>query len=540
MPDMLGRARLTFGALDTLRRVGLLRPRVAVTATRAMRLWGPTVAAGYAASAQRVPERTAVVDDEGSLTFAEIEDLSDRVAIALAARGVGAHTPVGVLVRNSRWFVLTTVALNKLGASILYMNTGFAGPQLADVMRREGGTLLIHDDEFSGAVVEHAPGMPRIVADRADSWSEVEDLPRLASTTGTAGIAPPRDHGREVILTSGTTGLPKGAVRSLDGVNDLVASTALFQRVPFRVNDVHVVPAPMFHSLGAAALLMAGSLSQTLVVTRRFEPERIVALIAENRARGMTAVPVMLQRMLELPAEELSAHDTSSLEVVLCSGAALPGSLATRWMDAFGDNLYNLYGSTEVAVATVASPEQLRDAPGTAGTPLSGVDVRLYDEQDVEITEPHVDGRIFVGSALRFEGYTGGETKPSIEGLLSSGDVGYWDEQGRLFVEGRDDDMIVSGGENLYPREVEDLLADHEEIEEAAVIGVEDDEFGKRLVAFVVPVEGTTLDEAAVKAYVKANLANFKVPRSVTFIDELPRNATGKVLKRELHRYPTK
>ena len=248
----------------------------------------------------------------------------------------------------------------------------------------------------------------------------------------------------------------------------------------------------------------------------------------------MTAVPVMLQRMVDLPDDETVGIDTSALEAVMCSGSALPGSLAIRWMDRFGDNLYNMYGSTEVAAATIATPEDMRAAPGTAGKPLAGVEVRLYDDDDNEVTEPGVDGRIFVGSALRFDGYTGGQTKPSIDGLLSSGDLGQWDSDGRLYVGGRDDDMIVSGGENLYPREVEDLLADLEGVEEVAVIGVDDDEFGKRLAAFVVLDDGASLSDADIKAHVKANLANYKVPRSVTFLDQLPRNATGKVLKREL------
>ena len=372
------------------------------------------------------------------------------------------------------------------------------------------------------------------MADRTDSRAAAADLPTLVAATAPSDISPPEPQGRQVILTSGTTGVPKGASRSNEGITDIVGTTGLFQRVPFRVGDVHVVPAPMFHSLGNGALLMGASMSQTLVMSRRFDPEVVLRLIAEQSARGLTAVPVMLQRMVELPDEVLARYDVSSLEVVLCSGSALPGSLAIRWMDLFGDNLHNMYGSTEVAAATVATPADMRQAPGTAGRPLAGVEVRLYDDGDRQITAPDVDGRIFVGSALRFDGYTGGQTKASIDGLLSTGDLGRWDDDGRLFVGGRDDDMIVSGGENLYPREVEDLLADLDGVVEVAVIGVDDDEFGKRLAAFVVRGAGAVLDEDAVKAHVKANLANFKVPRSITFLDELPRNATGKVLKREL------
>ncbi len=531
---VIERIKLNADAVRTMRETGLLRPKVAITAARALRSWGPTLASGYVASAERAPDTIGIIDDEGSLTFAEINDLSDRLAIVLAGRGVAPMTPVGLLARNSRWFSICTAALNKLGATVLYMNTGFAGPQLADVMNREGGTLLLHDDEFTDAVVEYAPDLARLVADGPDSAGVVESVPDLVANASSMRPSPPEKQGRQVILTSGTTGVPKGASRSNEGITDLVATSALFQRVPFRVGDIHVIPAPAFHSLGNAGLLTAAQLSQTAVMTRKFDPQRILELITEHRVRAMTAVPVMLQRMVDLPGDVLAAADTSSLEVVMCSGSALPGSLAIRWMDAFGDNLYNMYGSTEVAAATIATPEDMRAAPGTAGKPLAGVEVRLYDDGDQMITDAGIDGRIFVGSALRFDGYTGGQTKPMIDGLISTGDLGSWDPDGRLYVGGRDDDMIVSGGENLYPREVEDLLADLDGVNEVAVIGVDDEEFGKRLAAFVVVDDGVALSIDDVKAHVKANLANFKVPRSVTFLDELPRNATGKVLKREL------
>ena len=537
MSNLIDRVRLNLSALQTLREVGLLKPKVAVTAAKAVRKYGPTLASGIMASTERAPNQVAIIDDEGQLTYGEVTEQSDRIAQALAARGVEAGQSVGLLARNSRWFILCTVALDKLGANILYMNTGFAGPQLADVMQREGGTLLLHDEEFSDAVVEHAPDLDRIVTDRPTTTvggREVVGMPTLLEATPHRPVEEPAKRGRSVILTSGTTGVPKGAARSNEGATDLVATTALFERVPFKVGDTHVIPAPMFHSLGNAAALMAAQLTQTMVMSRRFDPERTLELISRNRAQVLTVVPVMLQRILDLPDEARARHDTSSLRTAFCSGSALPGSLAIRWMDAFGDNLYNMYGSTEVAAATIATPADMRAAPGTAGKPLLGVEVRLYDEHDRVITEPGVDGRIFVGSALRFDGYTGGQTKPSIDGLLSSGDLGQWDSAGRLNVGGRDDDMIVSGGENLYPREVEDLLADLEGVEEVAVIGVDDDEFGKRLAAFVVLDDGASLSDADIKAHVKANLANYKVPRSVTFLDQLPRNATGKVLKREL------
>ena len=535
MASLLDRVVLNLQALDTVRKVGLLHPRMLSTALQGASRWGPTMAAGYAAGASRRGGDTAIIDDDGSITFDEVHEQSSAIANVLRDRGVGPETPVALLARNSRWFVLAVAALDKLGATVLYMNTGFAGPQLADVLEREGCDLLLHDDEFTDAVEQHAPHVGHLVCDHPTEPTTVDDLPSLLA--GTAAEHPPKPdrQGRQVILTSGTTGAPKGASRNKDSLGvDLVAATAIFQRVPFRMADVHAVPAPMFHSLGNAAMLAGATMSHTLVLSRRFDPEGLLAQVEANRVRVVTVVPVMLQRVLALPDEVLDRYDTSSLEVVFCSGSALPGSLAIQWMDRFGDNLYNMYGSTEVAVATIAVPADLRAAPGTAGKPLSGVEVKLYDDEDREVTTPGAIGRIFVGSALRFDGYTGGQTKPAIDGLLSSGDLGHFDEDGRLFVGGRDDDMIVSGGENLFPREVEDLLADLDGVSECSVVGVDDDQFGKRLVAFVVLEPGAALDEAAVKAHVKANLANFKVPRSVHFLDELPRNPTGKVLKRDL------
>ena len=223
----------------------------------------------------------------------------------------------------------------------------------------------------------------------------------------------------------------------------------------------------------------------------------------------------------------------SCLKVVGASGSALPGDLANQWMDEFGDNLYNLYGSTEVAWATIATPEDMRAAPGTAGRPPRGTVIRIVDEDDNDV-KPGDTGRIFIGNQMAFEGYTGGGGKDHLGDLLSSGDVGHFDEEGRLFIDGRDDEMIVSGGENVFPREVEDLLSDHDGVSEAAAIGVDDEQFGQRLRAFVVKEDGAEVSEDELKDHVKSNLARYKVPREVEFLDSLPRNATGKVLKREL------
>ncbi len=294
-----------------------------------------------------------------------------------------------------------------------------------------------------------------------------------------------------------------------------------------------MVAAPLFHSWGFAHFSIGLSLSSTYVLRRKFDPEETLEAIQDHKASALIVVPVMMQRIMQLDEGTIDKYDLSSLKATCASGSALPGDLATDWMEATGDNLYNLYGSTEVAWATIATPQDLRDAPGTAGRIPHGTHLKIYDEDGKELPQGET-GRIFVGNEMKFEGYTGGGNKDIIDGLLSSGDVGHLDEEGRLFIDGRDDEMIVSGGENVFPREVEDLLASHDAVDEVAIIGVDDEKYGQALKAFVVLTKGGSLDEKEAKGYVKENLAGYKVPREFVFMDELPRNATGKVLKREL------
>ena len=308
---------------------------------------------------------------------------------------------------------------------------------------------------------------------------------------------------------------------------------SFLSKIPRRHGETALISAPLFHSWGFSHFVLGLPLGATMVLRRRFDPEDALRSLAQHGADTLVVVPVMMQRILELPEQAKGRYDTSRLRVTAASGSALPGELATRWMDEFGDNLYNLYGSTEVAWATIATPEDMRAAPGTAGRMPRGTAIRIVDEQGGDVA-PGQTGRIFVSNGMAFEGYTGGGDKERLDEMVSSGDVGHFDEDGRLFIDGRDDEMIVSGGENVFPREVEDLLADHDAVAEAAAIGVEDPEFGQRLRAFVVLQEGAEAEEDDLKQHVKANLARYKVPREILFLDELPRNATGKVLKREL------
>jgi fatty-acyl-CoA synthase len=526
----------TFYALT---RAGFVRPQRPDTLARVVQVlvrWGVTPAAAAAASAAQYPNDTALMDELGELTFQELQRRSNALANALQDRGVVEEDGVAILARNHRYFVEATIACAKIGARALYLNTSFAAPQARDVLEREKPKATIYDAEFA-KLIDHATEgrrTKRFVAwvgddDPLDGDERVEDL---IETTDDDELVPPTEEPRFVILTSGTTGTPKGASRAAPKGLDPIGG--LFGRVPYRVREKHFIAAPLFHAWGIGQYMIGAALSATLVLQNRFDPEKTLEAIDEHKPSVLVVVPIMLTRILELPQEVRAKYDTSSLRIVFASGSALPGELAERWMNAFGDNLYNLYGSTEVAWATIATPEDLRQAPGTAGKPPKGTILKIIDKDGTELP-PGETGRIFVGSELVFEGYTGGGSKEtSAEGLMSTGDMGHIDEDGRLFIDSREDDMIVSGGENVYPGEVEELLSKHPKISDAAVVGVEDKDFGQRLKAFVVTSGSAELSEDEVKGYVKEHLARYKVPRDVEFLDELPRNATGKVLKREL------
>jgi acyl-CoA synthetase (AMP-forming)/AMP-acid ligase II len=473
-----------------------------------------------------------IVDELGTLTFTEVHSRSNRLARALAKQGVREGDGIALMARNHRGFVDAVLAFSKLGANALFMNTMFAGPQLVGVVEREDPTALIYDEEFAGLLSGIDPELKRFVAWDQEGGTDDTSLESLIDAEPEdSDLEAPEASSKFVVLTSGTTGTPKGAQRGQPDTLGPIA--ALLSVIPLKARETTMIAAPLFHSWGFAHFSIGLSLGSTYVLRRKFDPEGTLRAVAESRATALIVVPVMMQRILELPAETIAKYDLSSLKATCASGSALPGPLATKWMDTIGDNLYNLYGSTEVAWATIASPADLRDAPGTAGRIPHGTRLKIVNDAGDELPRGEI-GRIFVGNEMKFEGYTGGGNKEVIDGLLSSGDVGHLDSEDRLFIDGRDDEMIVSGGENVFPREVEDLLAGHDAVKEVAVIGVDDEQYGQRLKAFVVLVDGAAFDEGEVKSYVKANLAGYKTPREVVFLDTLPRNATGKVMKREL------
>jgi fatty-acyl-CoA synthase len=489
-----------------------------------------------ALNARRTPNRTAIIDDDGSLTYQELDEAANAVAHGLLAKGVRGGDGVAILARNHRWFCIAEFGCARVGARIILLNSSFSGPQIKEVSEREGAKLIIYDDEYTQDVSKAEPPLGKLRAlattpDGADSGSTDETLADLIAAHSKSPAPKAGKHSSIIILTSGTTGTPKGANRSTPPT--LAPIGGILSHVPFKANEVTSLPAPMFHALGFLHATIALFLGSTLVLHGKFKPAGVLEDIEKHKVTAVVVVPVMLARILDALEKMDHKPDLSSLRIIFASGSALGADLAERTLKDVGPVIYNMYGSTEIAFATIAEPKHLQHNSSTAGPVVKGVRVKIFDENGKELPQGEV-GRIFVGTTFPFEGYTGGGNKQIIDGMLSSGDVGYFDERGLLYISGRDDEMIVSGGENVFPAEVEDCISAHPDVVEATAIGVEDKEWGHRLRAFVVKKQNADVDEATIKNHVKDQLAKYKVPREVIFLDELPRNPTGKILKREL------
>ena len=525
------RAGTELWSLHRAVRAGALRPvppwrlgRV----VQSVRRYGPTGAAVTIAAA-RHGNRAALIDERGAVSFTELEVRSNAIANSWRTRGLRAGDGVAILARNHRGFLDALFAAAKCGARIILLNTDFGALQLRDVLDREGADLLVYDSEFAHLTSDASYRLGCITA---FSDAVVPNSLESAIRDGDPSPPPaPSGSAKLVILTSGTTGTPKGAPRS--ETRSMLPVGGLLSRVPFRAREVTECCVPLFHGLGFGHIMLGLLLGSTLVLRRRFDAQQTVKNLAEHRVTAMIAVPIMLRRMLDLGPAARSELDLAALRIVFVAGSALGTTLCLETMDAFGPVLYNMYGSTEVASATIATPTDLANEPGCVGRPVPGAVVKLFSDTGREVPAGQ-QGRIFVGNSIQFDGYTDGGGKQRIEGLLATGDIGHFDSAGRLFIDGRDDEMIVSGAENVFPAEVEETLSAHPQIREAAVIGVPDDQYGQRLRSFVALRHNARLSEQEVKDYVRDQLARFKVPRDVIFVEQLPRNPTGKVVKRLL------
>ncbi|MCF6386631.1 acyl-CoA ligase FadD12 [Mycobacterium sp. MBM] len=520
-----------------------LRPDKYLRIGAAMARENMGITSGFASAAQRCGDRVGLIDELGALTWTEIDQRADALAAGLQELTDGEHDPdvaagaappvVGIMARNHRGFVEALIAANRIGADVLLLNTSFAGPALAEVWERESAgrpSVVVYDEEFTATVERALSGAPEVA--RVVAWTDTAQavLTVQGLISAHAGRQPRRatEKSKVVLLTSGTTGTPKGAKHSGGGPEIL---KAILDRTPWRAEEPVVIAAPMFHAWGFSQLAFAASMACTIITRRKFDPEATLALVDTHRATGLCVVPVMFDRIVELPDEIRNRYSGRTLRFAAASGSRMRPDVVIKFMDQFGDVIYNNYNATEAGMIATATPADLRAAPDTAGKPAEGTEIRILDPELRQLPTGET-GTIYVRNSTQFDGYTNGNTKDFHDGFMNSGDLGYLDADGRLFVVGRDDEMIVSGGENVYPIEVEKTLVTHDAVAEAAVIGVDDEQYGQRLVAFVVVEAPVSVD--VLKQYVRDNLANYKVPRDIVVLDELPRNSTGKILRREL------
>lgn len=513
-------------AVRALLRSRLLSPPSPVAGARLIRearRGGTNPYTLLAVTAARWPDRAAIVDDDGALTYRELRSETESLARALSQAGAGSGQAVGVMCRNGRGFVEGFFAAALIGADVVLVNTDFRTDALAAALSTHRITTMVADDEFAERVRAADQSVALVDPAPVGARDEGRRNPR-------PDVAAP---GRIVLLTSGTTGKPKGVPRTPQLRSAVGVWVTILDRTGLRTGSRISVAMPMFHGLGLGMLMLTVALGGTVLTNRHFDAEAALAQASLHRADAFTAVPVVLARILDLPPRVRARNPLPYLRVVLSSGDRLDPSLGQRFMDAYGDILYNGYGSTEVGIGALATPADLRDAPETVGKPVAGCPVRIFDKNDRPVG-PRVTGRIFVGGELASEGYTDGGAKAVVGTMTSTGDMGYLDNAGRLYIVGREDDMIISGGENVYPRAVENALAEHPDIADNAVIGVPDEQFGHRLAAFVVAAPGRSLDPEGLRDYLRGRVSRFEQPRDINVVDSIPRNPAGKVVRKEL------
>ncbi len=551
MPPILDRLRARASdarfALDVLRKSGMVRafrPTALPGFVAAARLTKPGPHLATLLHARMHPDKECVVDGDRRYTWRAFDQAVNQLAHAIAARG-GAAAPVACMLGNGADYLIAQQALARVGAVVVQIGYRSKPAEVAYILgNAEPAAAIVgaaYADTFAEAmrqagsrcqvIVAGADGAPPV----GERWDD--------AVAGQPGDLPPTarsgDGGGVIVYTSGTTGKPKGATRSwkqtgFDAVADMVA------QVGMNHDDRHLVVCPLYHSAAPAFVAITMSLGATTVLMNHFDPEACLALIERERITSTLMVPTMLVRITALPAAVRRRYDTSSLRWIMSGAAPLATETARQVEAQFGPVLWNFYGATETGLVTLAGPGEHTARPGTVGRAMRGNQIRLLDDAGAEVPAGQV-GEVYVRNSMLIGGYHKNRdaTDKSIkDGFFSVGDLGRLDGDGFLYMESRKHDMVISGGVNIYPREIEDHLHTHPAIFDVAVVGVPDPEWGETLRAYVVVRPGHALTADEVADYCRRELADYKRPRQVVFVDELPRNPTGKILKRELRDRP--
>ncbi len=504
----------------------------------------------YRIQGANAPDKVALLWHDQSLTYGELDARMDRVAGSLQRRGFGRGSTVMCMMKNRPEFVLTQAGASRLGVAAVSVSWRSTAAELSYLAAHCGAKGIVFEAELWPVIEQVKSTVPALGAnlivagaragEAPPGCTRFEELLLDAPANGARfkADAAAEEDAAVVIYTSGTTGQPKGAVRKFPR-DAMPAAMRFIAETPMRVDDIHLAPCPLYHSTAFGFLALTHILGATVVLMDEFKPE---AFLEHAQRFGVTTtaiVPTMLHRVLALGPEVLARYNTRSLRIIFSGGAPLPGPLATEAMDHFGDVVWNFYGATETGLVTLARPKDLRAASGTIGRAVPGNEIRLLDDAGREVPEGQA-GELYVKNKLLVAGYHNDAeaTRSSMrDGFFSVGDLARRDRDGLYFIEGRKRDMIISGGVNVYPAELEGVLESHPDLAEVTVVGVPDPEWGERVRAFLVKKPGAVVDEAAMKLWTRERLAGAKVPRDFIFLDALPRNPTGKVLKRELREW---
>jgi long-chain acyl-CoA synthetase len=498
---------------------------------------------GLAANAAAAPDRSALICGTRRFTYGELDRLVNRVARVLAARGIGPGGRVALLLSNGPEFLAVTHAAAKLGALAVPINYRWRRGEIAYVLEDAAPQVFVLGGGFveEGAAARAAAGRPRpdrcLVVGGAVGLPSFEDAVAAVSDTSPETGIPPGGF-NILVYTSGTTGQPKGVMHpTFDPKVGFESQKRIVDMWGFTPDDVHLVAGPMYHTMPNAYASQHLFVGATVVVMPRFEPEECMRLIAAERVTTSSMVPAHFIRLLELPAEVRARYDVSSVRKIMHAAAPCPPEVKRRIMALFPpDSIWEFYGATE-GPGTIISPSEWLARPGSVGRPWPGITVQILDDDGRELPAGEV-GTIYLSSlgSRKFSYHNAPEkTAAAFRGdFFTVGDMGWLDADGYLFIADRRIDMVISGGVNIYPAEIEATLLAHPDVVDAAVFGVPDARWGESLHAVVEPRRGAALDDAAVQAWCRERLADYKTPRTVEFIAELPRDPNGKVLKRQL------
>jgi fatty-acyl-CoA synthase/long-chain acyl-CoA synthetase len=488
--------------------------------------------------------KPAVIDDrpDGTVrqwSFAELEANANRLARVMFNLGAKPKSKIVWCGQNSHWIVAMMHAARKMGCVAVPLNYRLSPEEATYVVDNSDAEIVFADADFAelfSTIRAQLPSVREYVifdGQPADNMHSADELIPLADDSA---FDPAEETAGTMIYTSGTTGKPKGAVRYGDA--DPEAAMQLLELIGYAPDDIYLTTGPLYHSGPGGFMAIAHTLSNTVILQRKFDAEDWMRLVDKYKVTSTFSAPTTIRMICNLAAEFFVKYETSSMRIMIANAAPWSFALKQSYVNHFPpESLFEVYGSTELGVNTVLLPEDQMTRRGSCGKPAPGVEITLFDEEGSVVTRAHEPGELFVRSKNMYSTYYKAEDRyeeDRREDMHTVGDIAYFDEDGFYYICDRKKDMIISGGMNVYPAEVEDVLEHHNSIVDVAVFGIPSEEWGELIHAVLVLKPGESLSEEDVIAYSREHLASYKIPRSISYIDEIPRTGSGKTLKRDL------